>query len=150
MRIKRSPYLSEEVSKQYPIEKFKGLIINVIDIVENFILELGDENKYNSSSTAKYEECIGSHQFSTTSKIESMLIRMYDEEDKKRQFIDKYFKALESLEKTERKVIIYTFINCIEFEVICEKIECSPQTLSKIKKSAIVRFALKLGLDKFV
>ena len=79
-----------------------------------------------------------------------MLIRMYDEEDKKRQFIDKYFKALESLEKTERKVIIYTFINCIEFEVICEKIECSPQTLSKIKKSAIVRFALKLGLDKFV
>lgn len=125
MKIKRSPYLSEEISKQYPIEKFKGLIINVIDIVENFILELGDENKYNSSSTAKYEECIGSHQFSTTSKIESMLIRMYDEEDKKRQFIDKYFKALESLEKTERKVIIYTFINCIEFEVICEKIECS-------------------------
>ena len=57
---------------------------------------------------------------------------------------------MESLEKTERKVIIYTFINCIEFEVICEKIECSPQTLSKIKKSAIVRFALKLGLDKFV
>ena len=87
MKIKRSPYLSEEISKQYPIEKFKGLIINVIDIVENFILELGDENKYNSSSTAKYEECIGSHQFSTTSKIESMLIRMYDEEDKKRQFI---------------------------------------------------------------
>ena len=150
MKIKRSPYLSEEISKQYPIEKFKGLIINVIDIVENFILELGDENKYNSSSTAKYEECIGSHQFSTTSKIESMLIRMYDEEEKKRQFIDKYFKALESLEKTERKVIIYTFINCIEFEVICEKIECPPKTLSKIKKSAIVRFALKLGLDKFV
>ena len=82
MKIKRSPYLSEEISKQYPIEKFKGLIINVIDIVENFILELGDENKYNSSSTAKYEECIGSHQFSTTSKIESMLIRMYDEEEK--------------------------------------------------------------------
>ena len=34
MKIKRSPYLSEEISKQYPIEKFKGLIINVIDIVE--------------------------------------------------------------------------------------------------------------------
>ena len=47
MKIKRSPYLSEEISKQYPIEKFKGLIINVIDIVENFILELGDENKWN-------------------------------------------------------------------------------------------------------
>ena len=96
MRVKRSPYLSEEVSKQYPIEKFKGLIINVIDIVENFIIELGDENKYNSSSTARYEECVGSHQFSTTSKIESMLIKIYDQEPKKRQFIDKYFKALES------------------------------------------------------
>lgn len=150
MRVKRSPYLSEEVSKQYPIEKFKGLIINVIDIVENFIIELGDENKYNSSSTARYEECVGSHQFSTTSKIESMLIKMYDQEPKKRQFIDKYFKALESLDKTERRVIIYTFINCISYEEMCEKLELSTQTVNKIKKSAIVRFALKLGLDKFV
>lgn len=150
MRIKRSPYLSEEVSKQYPIEKFKGLIINVIDIVENFIIELGDENKYNSSSTARYEECVGSHQFSTTSKIESMLIKIYDQEPKKRQFIDKYFKALESLDKTERRVIIYTFINCISYEEMCEKLELSTQTVNKIKKSAIVRFALKLGLDKFV
>lgn len=150
MRIKRSPYLSEEVSKQYPIEKFKGLIINVIDIVENFIIELGDENKYNSSSTARYEECVGSHQFSTTSKIESMLIKIYDQEPKKRQFIDKYFKALESLDKTERRVIIYTFINCISYEEMCEKLELSTQTVNKIKKSAIVRFALKLGLDRFV
>ena len=150
MRIKRSPYLSEEVSKQYPIEKFKGLIINVIDIVENFIIELGDENKYNSSSTARYEECVGSHQFSTTSKIESMLIKIYDQEPNKRQFIDKYFKALESLDKTERRVIIYTFINCISYEEMCEKLELSTQTVNKIKKSAIVRFALKLGLDKFV
>ncbi len=150
MRVKRSPYLSEEVSKQYPIEKFKGLIINVIDIVENFIIELGDENKYNSSSTARYEECVGSHQFSTTSKIESMLIKIYDQEPKKRQFIDKYFKALESLDKTERRVIIYTFINCISYEEMCEKLELSTQTVNKIKKSAIVRFALKLGLDRFV
>ena len=150
MRVKRSPYLSEEVSKQYPIEKFKGLIINVIDIVENFIIELGDENKYNSSSTARYEECVGSHQFSTTSKIESMLIKLYDQEPKKREFIDKYFKALESLDKTERKIIIYTFINCISYEEMCEKLELSTQTVNKIKKSAIVRFALKLGLDKFV
>ena len=150
MRVKRSPYLSEEVSKQYPIEKFKGLIINVIDIVENFIIELGDENNYNSSSTARYEECVGSHQFSTTSKIESMLIKIYDQEPKKRQFIDKYFKALESLDKTERRVIIYTFINCISYEEMCEKLELSTQTVNKIKKSAIVRFALKLGLDRFV
>ena len=150
MRVKRSPYLSEEVSKQYPIEKLKGLIINVIDIVENFILELGDENKYNSSSTAKYEECIGSQQFSTSSKIESMLIKMYDEESKKRLFIDKYFKALESLDKLERKVIIYSFIDGITYEELCEKLELSTQTVNKIKKSAIVRFSLKLGLDKFI
>ena len=58
MKIKRSPYISDEISKQYPIDELKGLIINVIDIVENFILELGDENKYNSSSTAKYEEIV--------------------------------------------------------------------------------------------
>lgn len=150
MRIKRSLYMSEKISRQYPIEKFKGLIINVIEIVENFIIELGDEDKYDSSSTAKYDECIGTHQFSTSSKIESMLIRMYSEEDKKRQFIDKYFKALESLEKLERKVIIYTFIDCLEYDEICEKLGLCSQTVSKIKKSAIVRFSIKLGLDKFV
>lgn len=150
MRIKRSLYMSEKISRQYPIEKFKGLIINVIEIVENFIIELGDEDKYDSSSTARYDECVGSHQFSTSSKIESMLIRMYSEEDKKRQFIDKYFKALESLEKLERKVIIYTFIDCLEYDEICEKLGLCSQTVSKIKKSAIVRFSIKLGLDKFV
>lgn len=150
MRIKRSLYMSEKISRQYPIEKFKGLIINVIEIVENFIIELGDEDKYDSSSTAKYDECIGTHQFSTSSKIESMLIRMYSEEDKKRQFIDKYFKALESLEKLERKVIIYTFIDCLEYDEVCEKLGLCSQTVSKIKKSAIVRFSIKLGLDKFV
>ena len=140
MRIKRSLYMSEKISRQYPIEKFKGLIINVIEIVD----------KYDSSSTARYDECVGSHQFSTSSKIESMLIRMYSEEDKKRQFIDKYFKALESLEKLERKVIIYTFIDCLEYDEICEKLGLCSQTVSKIKKSAIVRFSIKLGLDKFV
>ena len=79
-----------------------------------------------------------------------MLIKLYDQEPKKREFIDKYFKALESLDKTERKIIIYTFINCISYEEMCEKLELSTQTVNKIKKSAIVRFALKLGLDKFV
>lgn len=150
MRVKRSPYLSEEVSKQYPIEKFKGLIINVIDIVENFILELGDENKYNSSSTAKYEECMGSHQFSTSSKIESMLIRLYDQEPKKREFIDKYFKALESLNNMEKKIFIATFIRGSLVEEICEDNKLCTNTFNRIKKSAIIRFSLKLGLDKFV
>lgn len=150
MKIKRSPYISDEISKQYPIDELKGLIINVIDIVENFILELGDEEKYNSSSTAKYEESIGSHQFSTSSKIESMLIRLYDQEPKKREFIDKYFKALESLNNMEKKIFISTFIRCSLVEEICEDNQISSKTVNRIKKSAIIRFSLKLGLDKFV
>lgn len=150
MNLKRSPYISDEVSKQYPIDKLKGLIINVIDIVENFILELGDENKYNSSSTAKYEECMGSHQFSTSSKIESMLIRLYDQEPKKREFIDKYFKALESLNIMEKKIFIATFIRGSLVEEICEDNKLCTNTFNRIKKSAIIRFSLKLGLDKFV
>lgn len=150
MKIKRSSYISDEVSKQYPVDKLKGLITNVIDIVENFILELGDENKYNSSSTAKYELCMGSHQFSTTSKIESMLIKIYNQEPKKREFIDKYFKALESLNSMEKKIFIATFINGSLYEEICEDNQLSTKTVNRIKKSAIIRFSLKLGLDKFV
>ena len=150
MKVKRNNYISDEIANQYPIEKLKILIINVIDIVENFILELGDDNKYNSSSTARYEECIGSHQFSTTSKIESMLIKIYDEEPKKRQFIDCYFKALESLNIIERKIFIYSFIDGLPYDEVCEKVELSTVTVNKIKRSMIIRFSLKLGLDKFV
>ena len=49
MKLKRSLYLSDEISSQYPIEKYKKLILDVIDIVENFIVELGDESKYDAS-----------------------------------------------------------------------------------------------------
>ncbi len=150
MKVKRNNYISDEIANQYPIEKLKILIINVIDIVENFILELGDDNKYNSSSTAKYEECVGSHQFSTTSKIESMLIKLYDQEPKKREFIDKYFKALESLNTIERKIFIYSFIDGLPYDEVCEKVELSTVTVNKIKKSMVIRFSLKLGLDRFV
>lgn len=150
MKIKRSPYLSEELTSQYPIEKFKKLILDVIDIVENFIIELGDESKYDSSSTAKYDEAIGTHQFSTNSKIESMLIKMYDQEPKKREFIDKYFKVLKSLDKLERKAFICTFIKGMETEDLIEILKLSDKPVRRIKKSAIVRFALRLGLDKFI
>lgn len=150
MKIKRSLYLSEELTSQYPIEKYKKLILDVIDIVENFIIELGDESKYDSSSTAKYEECVGSHQFSTSSKIESMLIKMYDQEPKKREFIDKYFKVLKSLDKLERKAFICTFIKGMETEDLIEVLKLSDKPVRRIKKSAIVRFSIRLGLDKFI
>lgn len=150
MKSRRSPFLKEVIANQYPLEKYKDLIFCVLDIVENFILELGYENDYNSASISKYEIVAGSHQISTGSKVESMVIKNFETDKAKMDFIEKYFMALKSLLKEERQVFIYSFINMLDNLEICHKMGVSNNNLNRIKKSAIVRFSLKLGLDKFV
>ena len=92
MSKKRTDFLSGFVVEQYPIDILKEIINSVVDIVDNFIIELGEDEYLSLSSTSRYDERVGSSQRNTTSKIETMCI----------------------------------------------------------KKSAIVRFSIKMGLEKFV
>ncbi len=147
---KRNDFLSEFVSNQYPIDVFKVIISSVLDIVENFILELGEDDYLSLSTTSKYEERIGSSQRNTSSKIESLCIKKMRDETTKKDFIYKYGQALNSLNREEKQIFVSTFIKKLDVITIMEDMKLNNTQFTIIKKSAIVRFSLKMGLDKFI
>lgn len=150
MRKRRSDYLSDFVSNQYPIETLKTIIFASLDIVENFIIALGEEEYLNSSSISNYEERLGSFQKSTSSKVESICIRHMSTEPQMKEFIKKYGMALNSLNDDERDVFICTFVDRLDNLTILSKLKMHSVQLNTIRKSAIVRFSIKMGLDKFI
>ena len=150
MRKRRSEYLSEFVANQYPVEVLKKIIIAVLDIVENFIVELEEDKYLNTYTTNRYEERIGSFQLCVSSKVESMCIKNMSTELQKRNFIAKYGMALNSLNREEKQVFIYTFIKRENNLTILSDLKMHPDQLTVIRKSAIVRFSIKLGLEKFI
>lgn len=150
MRKRRSEYLSDFVSNQYPIETLKSIIFAVLDLVENFIIILNEERYLNSASISNYEERLGSFQRITSSKVESMCINTLHTELKMKDFIRKYGNALNSLNQEEKAIFIYTFIKKYDNLTILSKLRMHPVQLNTIRKSAIVRFSIKLGLERFV
>lgn len=150
MRKRRSDYLSNFVADQYPIETLKVIIFATLDIVDNFILSLGEEYYLNSSSISNYEERLGSFQKGTSSKVESMCIKQMSTEPKMKEFIKKYGIALKSLNEEEKAVFICTFIKRLDNLSILSKLKMHSEQLKMIRKSAIVRFSIKMGLVKFI
>lgn len=150
MRTRKSLYLSSFVANQYPIEKLKKIIYDVVDIVDNFILELNEENNIDSSSISKYEKRLGSFQAITSSRVESICFERSFKDKKKKEFILKYGIAVNYLNKLEKDVFILTFVKGESNISIIGKLHLNSEQLTIIRKSAIVRFSLKMGLDKFL
>lgn len=149
MRKIRTNYLSEFITKQYPVEKYKELIIITLDIVENFLLTLEEGFDYNSTSVCKYE-CKYRATKNTSSKIESILINNYTSEEQMKSFLESYFSAYETLNDEEKKIFNSTFFEKISDLEIMEKYKTNSKHISVVRKSSIIRFCLKMGLDQFV
>ena len=150
MGVRKSLYLTDYVANQYPIEVLKKMIFAVVDAVDNFILEIGEENYINSSSISKYEQRLGSFQRITSSKVESMCLSRIHEDEKKKSFILKYGLALKQLNVMEKEVFVATFVNGESNNVIKQSLGLGSDQLTTIRKSAIIRFSLKMGLTKFI
>lgn len=150
MRKRRTEFLSEYVANQYPIEKFKELIFITLDIVENFLLTLENGYNYNSTSIASYEEKYGSSQRNTNSKIESIIIKNMIDEEKMSQFLNCYFIAYNTLNKDEKDIFDATFIDRLTDQEIIDKYKTYSKHITQVKKSAVIKFCLRSGLDKFV
>lgn len=149
MKKKRSMFLSEYVINQYPIEKFKEIIFITLDIVENFLLVLENGFNYNSSTISSYEEKYGSSS-QNNSKIESILISNLKSQDSMKNFLNGYFVAYKSLSQEEREIFDATFIDRLTDLDIISKYNTYSKHICTVRKSAIVRFCLSAGLDKFV
>lgn len=150
MSKKRTDFLSGFVVQQYPIDILKEIINSVVDIVDNFIIELGEDEYLSLSTTSRYEERVGSSQRNTTSKIETMCIKKMNSEEKMKEFIYKYGLALNFLNREERQVFIHLFIKKSDTLTIYDDMKIGSNQYNVIKKSAIVRFSIKMGLEKFV
>ena len=150
MSKKRTDFLSGFVVEQYPIDILKQIINSVVDIVDNFIIELGEDEYLSLSSTSRYDKRVGSSQRNTTSKIETMCIKKMKSEEKMKEFIYKYGQALNFLNREERQVFIHLFIKKSDTLTIYDDMKIGSNQYNVIKKSAIVRFSIKMGLEKFV
>ena len=150
MSKQRTDFLSGFVVEQYPIDILKQIINSVVDIVDNFIIELGEDEYLSLSSTSRYDERVGSSQRNTTSKIETMCIKKMKTEEKMKEFIYKYGQALNFLNREERQVFIHLFIKKSDTLTIYDDMKIGSNQYNVIKKSAIVRFSIKMGLEKFV
>lgn len=150
MRKRRTEFLNEYVANQYPIEKFKELIFITLDIVENFLLTLENGYNYNSTSIASYEEKYGSSQRNTNSKIESIIIKNMRDEERMSQFLNCYFIAYNTLNKDEKDIFDATFIDRLTDQEIIDKYKTYSKHITQVKKSAVIKFCLRSGLDKFV
>lgn len=148
MRKTRTNFLSEFITKQYPIEKYKELIIITLDIVENFLLILEDGFNYNSVSISKYETKYNSKNTSN-SKIESILINNYKSTEQMERFLNSYYSAYRTLNSEEKEIFDSTFFEKISDLEIIEKYKTNSKHISVVRKSSIIRFCLKMGLDKY-
>ena len=150
MKKRRTMYLTDFIANQYPIEKFKEIIFVTLDIVENFLLTLESGFDYNSVSIASYGEKYGSSQRNTHSKVESICIKNMQTQEKMTEFLESYFDAYRSLNQDEKNIFDATFIDKLTDLEIIEKYNTHSKQIRTVRKSAIVRFCLRAGLDKFV
>lgn len=147
--MQQKHYLSNFIIKQFDVVKFKKMIKVFLSLVENFQIVL-DEEEYYIKLTPSYEIRVGGASKPTHSKVESFVIKQYDTAEKKQQLILKYKLAFNCLNDLERKVFYAVFLEHKTTIDICEDLIVYPDKLNYVKKSAIVRFALKLGFDKFI
>lgn len=145
----KTEYLNNFVTSQFPIEKFREMIIAYLNIIESFQLILDDKN-YNINITQRYEMRLSSTRRPSHSKLESFIINKYDNKEKMEDCILKYPIAFNNLSDMERKVFTESILNNKKDLEVIEELGIYSNLLNLIKKSAIVKFSLSLGFDKFV
>lgn len=118
-------------------------------MTETAIIILSNED-YNIKITSSYEMKLSSRtKFSTTSRVESFLISKYDSDDKLKELLYKYSKAFNTMTKPERELFSKYFIKEEKKSIVMRDMGIYQYQFDPIKKSAVVKFCLVLGLDKY-
>lgn len=150
MKKRRSNFLSEFVANQYPIDKFRLLIIDALDLADNFQLILDSGFNYDSSSISSYGDKYGLSKYNKNSKVESLYIKYFDDEEKMKNFLAIFWNAYDLLNEEEKEIFDATFINKMTDIEIADIYKTHTHRIILVRRSAIVRFCLRTGLDKFV
>ena len=65
-------------------------------------------------------------------------------------FLNCYFSAYSTLNKDEKDIFDATFVDRLTDQEIIGKYKTYSKHITQVRKSAIIKFCLKSGLDKFV
>lgn len=142
--------LSDFITSQYNIRKLEEVTKAFLELIDTVILILADDS-YNIKITPSYELRITgySNVRNVSSKVESFIIHKYDSEEKLKDLVFKYSKSFNSMTKLERELFTKLFINKEKKTYIMQDMGLYQYQFDPIKKSAIVKFCLVLGLDKY-
>ena len=141
--------LSNFITNQYNIGKLEEVIRAFLNLTETAIIILSNED-YNIKITSSYEMKLSSRtKFSTTSRVESFLISKYDSDDKLKELLYKYSKAFNTMTKPERELFSKYIIKGEKKSIVMRDMGIYQYQFDPIKKSAVVKFCLVLGLDKY-
>ena len=141
--------LSNFITSQYNIGKLEEVIRAFLNLTETAVIILSNEN-YNIKITSSYEMKLSSRsKLSTTSRVESFLISKYDTDDKLKELLYKYSKAFNTMTKVERELFSKYFIKGEKKSIVMRDMNIYQYQFDPIKKSAVVKFCLVLGLDKY-
>ena len=147
----RETILSDFITSQYNIRKLEEVTKTFLELIDTVILILADDS-YNIKITPSYELKITgySNVCNVTSKVESFVIHKYDSEEKLKDLVYKYSKSFNNMSKTERELFTKIFINKEKKTYVMEEMGLYQYQFDPIKKSAVVKFCLVLGLDKYI
>ena len=148
--MKRSKYKSDVTLKHYDTVILNEMICAFLEIIDDLILIL-DEDDYNLKMSSNYELKVSNATRPRTSKVESLALNFYDTKDKIRNLILKYPNAFNILTEEERILFNAIYIDHLrEYQVIEKYPQFYYNKIQAVKKTAIIRFSLKLGLHNFI
>lgn len=143
--------LTDFMIKQFDVKKLEEIVKAFLELVETATLILDDKDYYIRITPTYEVELAGKSSVrNTCSKIETFMIYEYDSKDKLRDLIAKYPSAVEKLTKEEKELFIRCFINKEKKTYIQEAMILHQYQYDRLKKSAIIKFCVCLGLDKYI
>lgn len=149
MRVRSNEYLSEFITGQFDLVKYRRMISAYLEIIATFQAMLNDEYfKIQFSDNGDIK--IGGAKKPSSNQMTSMLIREYDTQDKMKEVLLQFKMAFNSLNELEKDIFKLTFIKQMKDIDICAELYIYQKKLILIRNSAMIRFSLFLGLDKFV
>ena len=135
---------------RHPLNKYTTLIELSVDIVEDFLLTLEEGFNYDSTTVASYGAKYTSNKYNTSSRVENLFIKNVNDEDAMKKFLYSYYSAYNYLNQEEKQIFDATFIDHLSDSEIMIKYDSYYNKITLVRRSAIVRFCLKSGLNRFV
>jgi hypothetical protein len=148
--MRRSKYKTEVTLKYFNVEVLHEMICAFLEIKDDLILIL-DEEDYIPKLTTNFELKVNTPNKPTNSKIESIVLSYYDTKEKVRDLILKHPFAFNILDKDERVLFHSIYEERLNDQQIIERYpEFYSEKIKKMRKTIIIKFALKLGLNTYM